>query len=354
MTDRPSPLISIIMPTHNAGRFIGDAIRSVLGQSYTNWELIIVDDASSDNTETVVGEFNDIRIRYQKSERIGHPAGVRNKALRLALGDFIAFLDSDDLYYPDTLEKLSRPLLENPNLSAVYGFAFTMDENGDPLPQALKLIPKQNPQPGETPYEMPAGYSHSWENIATSNISCLLASLMLRRSAREQIGFFNEDLCGPEDYEFYVRMYLNDYEGVRCISDYIYKYRIHSNSLTKKPEHCERVLSSCIRIMDWMFSEAPVPSHVYDYKSRAYVACYRYLARERLLHHQPALARQIAWKAFKDKNITRADFMKECGPLLLRSFLPSGFDQLLVQARRVLREKIQSLVPTPRKVAATS
>jgi glycosyltransferase involved in cell wall biosynthesis len=347
------PLISIIMPTHNAGRFIGNAVRSVLAQSYPHWELIIVDDASTDNTEAVMRGFEDPRIVYHQSERIGHPAGVRNTALRMAQGDFIAFLDSDDLYFPDSLEKLSRPLLKNPELTAVYGFAFSMDEHENPLPQTLPLVPKASPQPGESPYDLPPGYSHSWENIATSNISCLLAALMLRRSAWETIGFFNESLCGPEDYEFYVRMYLHDYDGVLCLSDYVYKYRIHSASLTKAPEHCERLLSSCIKIMDWMFHEAPIPAHVHAYKSRAYVACYRYLARERLLHHQPALARQIAWKAFGDHNINPMDFLKACGPLLLRSFLPPSFDSMLVQLRRALRERPSISHTIPRKAAIT-
>src|SRR5438128_160825 len=116
LQSNPLPLVSIIMPTYNAGRFIGRAIQSVLEQTYPNWELIIVDDASSDETTSVVQSFKDSRIRYHKAERIGHPAGVRNTGLRMAQGEFIAFLDSDDLYFPESLEKLARPLLQNQDL----------------------------------------------------------------------------------------------------------------------------------------------------------------------------------------------------------------------------------------------
>lgn len=333
-TTQSLPLVSVVMPTHNAARFIGKSIRSVLEQTYPNWELIIVDDASSDDTENIVNAFPDPRIQYHKSARIGHPAGVRNQALRMAKGELIAFLDSDDLYYPETLEKLSRPLLQNSRLTAVYGFAFSMDEHENPLPPTVALIPASQASDDAPPYELPSDYSHSWENIATSNISCLLPALMLRRSAWEKIGFFNETLCGPEDYEFYVRMYLHDYEGVYCLSDFVYRYRVHAASLTKSPEHYERLLSSCIRIMDWMFNEAPVPAEVQAYKSRAYVACYRYLARERLLHHQPAIARKIALMALRDPNISFADFVRTCGPLLVRSFLPSEMDSMLVQWKK--------------------
>ncbi len=342
--DNALPLVSIIMPTHNAGRFIGQAVQSVLDQTYPHWELLIIDDASSDDTQAIVEALANSpqaagRIRYHQSERIGHPAGVRNIGLRMAQGELIAFLDSDDMYYPQTLEKLSAPLRENPELTAVYGFSFNMDEYENPLPQSINLTPN-----GDGTYVLPPGTGHSWENIATSNISCLLAALMLRRSAQEQIGFFNEALCGPEDYEFYVRMYLHNYTGVRCLSDYVYQYRIHSASLTKAPQHCERLLSSCMTIMDWMFNEAPVPAEVHLYRSRAYVACYRYLARERLLHGQPALARKIAAQAFFNPNVRRKDFLRQCGPLLFRSFLPTGFDQYLVQARRLLRMRFN---PSP-------
>lgn len=337
------PLISIIMPTHNAGRYIGKAIESVLAQTYPNWELLIVDDASTDDTESVVQSFEDNRIQYKKVRRIGHPAGVRNTALRMAQGELIAFLDSDDLYYPTTLEKLSAPLLENPDLISVYGFAFQIDENDQPLPNALSLISNTNRQgPDDPVYLLPPDYAHSWERIVTSQISCLLAALMLRRSAWEQIGFFNESLCGPEDYEFYVRMFLHNYTGVRCLSDYVYQYRIHSASLTKAPEHCHRLLDSCLKIMRWLFTEAKIPAEAKRFKSQAYVACYRYLARERLLNRQPDIARELAVKAFQDTNINKADAMKGCGPILLRSLLPAGMDHLLVQLRQRFRHSFQS------------
>lgn len=318
------PLVSIIMPAHNAGAYIMSAVESVLAQTCPDWELVIVDDASTDNTAEVIGRYlADTRITWHPVARIGHPAGVRNVALHMARGEFIAFLDADDEYFPDTLERLSRPLLEDPSLSAVYGFGFNMDENGNPLPQTL------DPQ-------LP-GYSHSWKNIVTGNISCQLPGLMLRRSAREAIGFFNENLCGPEDYEFYVRLFLHDYAGIYCLGDYAYRYRIHKASLTKAPEHYERLLTSDQIIVDWLFNEAPIPHEIRPLKSQAYVSSYRYFARERLLYGQPRLARTIAWRARRNPNIRQADFINQCLPIILRSFLPGAIDQRLVGLRRRLR-----------------
>lgn len=99
-------LVSIIMPSYNTGAYIKETINSVVLQTYDNWELIIVDDCSTDNTDEVVQPFlNDQRIRYLKNERNSGAAISRNKALREARGKWIAFLDSDDLWMPDKLEK---------------------------------------------------------------------------------------------------------------------------------------------------------------------------------------------------------------------------------------------------------
>lgn len=99
-------LVSIIMPSYNTGRFISEAIRSVLAQSYTNWELVIVDDCSGDDTDEVVLPFlADNRIHYIKNERNMGAALSRNRALREAHGKWIAFLDSDDTWAPEKLRK---------------------------------------------------------------------------------------------------------------------------------------------------------------------------------------------------------------------------------------------------------
>lgn len=99
-----SKLVSIIMPSYNTAPYISDTIKSVLNQTYKNWELIIVDDCSDDKTEAVLTEFKDERIHFFKNERNSGAAVSRNRALREAKGQYIAFLDSDDLWYPEKLE----------------------------------------------------------------------------------------------------------------------------------------------------------------------------------------------------------------------------------------------------------
>ena len=98
-------LVSIIMPSYNTGTFIKETIDSVLAQTYVYWELIIVDDCSTDNTDEIVNEYlTDKRIHYMKNEINSGAAVSRNRALRMAKGKWIAFLDSDDLWEPEKLE----------------------------------------------------------------------------------------------------------------------------------------------------------------------------------------------------------------------------------------------------------
>ena len=128
MTD----LVSIIMPSYNTARFINQSIESVLAQTYTNWELIIVDDCSTDYTDEVVKKYNDARIKYFKNECNSGAAVSRNKALKEARGAYVAFLDSDDLWSNNKLEKQIRFMKEN-----CYSFTYTnyerIDEDGKEL-----------------------------------------------------------------------------------------------------------------------------------------------------------------------------------------------------------------------------
>ena len=120
------------MPSYNTAEYIKESILSVLNQTYTNWELIIVDDCSTDNTDDVVAEFSDERICCLKNEKNSGAAISRNRALREAKGKWIAFLDSDDVWHPEKLERQIRFMEENG-----YSFSYTnyseIDEQSRPL-----------------------------------------------------------------------------------------------------------------------------------------------------------------------------------------------------------------------------
>lgn len=124
--ERVEGLVSVIMPSYNTAQYIKESIQSVLNQTYTNWELIIVDDCSTDNTDEVVSIINDSRIRYFKNKKNSGAAISRNKALREAKGQWIAFLDSDDIWMPEKLERQITFMKDN-----VYAFSYTNYEEID-------------------------------------------------------------------------------------------------------------------------------------------------------------------------------------------------------------------------------
>ena len=125
-------LVSIIMPSWNTGRFIAESIESVLHQTYQNWELLIVDDCSTDDTDVVVESFKDSRIRYLKNEKNSGAALTRNRAIREARGEWIAFLDSDDLWQPEKLEKQVAFMKEHDYVFTYHDFE-KIDEESKPL-----------------------------------------------------------------------------------------------------------------------------------------------------------------------------------------------------------------------------
>ena len=136
------PLVSIIMPAYNCEQFIGCALDSVIAQTYQNWEVIAVDDCSTDKTIDIVAAYaqKDPRIKYYKLSKNSGAAIARNKAIELAQGKYIAFLDSDDIWFPTKLEKQIKFMQEN-------GYFFTctsytkIDEEGNQINKIVKAKP---------------------------------------------------------------------------------------------------------------------------------------------------------------------------------------------------------------------
>ncbi|MCB6992805.1 glycosyltransferase [bacterium 210820-DFI.6.37] len=125
-------LVSVIMPSWNTGKFIAESIQSVIDQTYKTWELLIVDDCSTDNTDEIVASFHDERIKYFKNKKNCGAALARNKAMREAQGEWIAFLDSDDLWMPEKLEKQIGFMNEKNCVFSYHDF-MKIDEESKPL-----------------------------------------------------------------------------------------------------------------------------------------------------------------------------------------------------------------------------
>ncbi|MBI4761670.1 MAG: glycosyltransferase [Chloroflexi bacterium] len=182
-----SPLVSVIIPNYNHARFLGDAIRSVLNQTYRPVEIIVVDDGSTDDSAKVAAAFGD-QIRYIYQTNAGLSA-ARNTGLRASKGELIGVLDADDMYEPNFLETLVAALQADPAADGVYcGYRF-VDEADNPLPQIENR---------------PVSPADLYTALLDGNFF-VPESVFLRRRVYDEVGFFDESLRACEDWDVWLR-----------------------------------------------------------------------------------------------------------------------------------------------------
>jgi glycosyltransferase involved in cell wall biosynthesis len=336
------PLVSVIMPAHNAERFLAEAVASVQAQTYPQWELILLDDASTDGTAslmaTMAGQNDRIKPYYLSAQ--GSPAKVRNCGLREAKGSFIGFLDADDRYRPDALANLLAGYQQYPNATAVYGFADLMNEAGQSTEEGLRLVEISNPvQPEEIHLALPTFYSHDWAFLLKGGLSCMLPGLLLKKSTLDRVGLFNEEFIAAEDYQFYMRLLFDAPKNVHALPHYVYQYRVYGTSLTKTMDKAQAIVNSVLAVMNWIFDHPQLPAAYQPMRAECLTHCYRYLIRERILNNQPTIARHMITQAYNDTQISKATWAKLCLPLLIRSFLPYGINSWLRQRKE--RSRLQ-------------
>lgn len=213
MPDTNNIQITVFMAAYNAAAYIAASIESVLKQTYPHFELLIVDDGSTDNTVEIVRTFNDPRIRLlQNDSNKGQPF-TRNIALKEAKGEFIAVLDSDDIAFPDRLEIQLQHFLDRPRLALLGGQAHIIDKQGH-----------------RTGGEMiPICESEKLHATLLFHNSFVHPTVMMRMSAFKDIGGYPNHLVA-QDYALFSRMALK-YE-VDNIPEYLGEYRMHDNNIS--------------------------------------------------------------------------------------------------------------------------
>jgi glycosyltransferase involved in cell wall biosynthesis len=210
-------LVSCIIPVYNGAAFIRDAVQSILAQTGTDTEIIVVDDGSTDDTPAVVATFGET-VRYLHQTNRG-PAAARNAGIACARGDWIAFLDADDLWLPGKLPSQLRRFGERPELQVVFGGMRNV-----PLPGTDEAVfrPEQ------------------WPAIPFSP-----CTMLARRGVFDQVGLFDPNLRRGEDTEWFVRMMMR---GVtyEVLPDLVLERRIHGANLSAEqlpsPQDVVRVL----------------------------------------------------------------------------------------------------------------
>lgn len=208
------PVVSVIIPTHNRCHLLARAIKSVLRQNFLDFELVIVDDCSTDETRKIVNQFNDDRIKFFLMEKQGGGSAARNLGIKYAQGNYVAFLDDDDEWYAEKLIYQVQLMNLNHDIGLVYtGFVYIDSHTNQPVNKFI-----------------PAMKGHLNDRLLKANCIGTTSTVMIRKECFETVGFFNESLKSCQDWDMWIR--ISENYKVDYINDVLVSYYVHSNSIT--------------------------------------------------------------------------------------------------------------------------
>jgi glycosyltransferase involved in cell wall biosynthesis len=245
------PKVSVIIPTHNRAEFLRSAITSVLNQTFQNFEIVVIDDASKDHTREVVANFNDTRIKFVHNQVSKGDAGARNTGIMNSNCEYIAFLDDDDEWLPEKL-KIQTCLLDDsaPEVGGVCTACFI-----------IKGLSKR------TLY-----ISISESNDLSKGNFITTSSILLRRECFEKCGLFDESMPTSSDYDMWIRM-SKKYSFV-IIKTPLVRYYTNENSLTFNYEKMIKGREILFERYDSLFQQNP-REYSKEYLNLGVLYCYK-------------------------------------------------------------------------------
>jgi len=247
--------VSIVIPTYNRARLLREAIQSALAQTHPDREVIVVDDGSTDETADVIAEFGDA-VSYLRQENAG-VAAARNHGASVATGDYLHFLDSDDILHPQAIERLLAVMGAHPAAGLAYGQTSVGTADGPPSPL---FVPDATRPAGACP-----GASELRHLLRRNYIH--LGAALLRRSVWERIGGFNpafQSIC--EDWDVWVR--AATVGAVEYVPRVVLGYRLQPDGLTShyNARNVDRYLANHRAILDTAFAAPAVSAELAPYR----------------------------------------------------------------------------------------
>ncbi len=229
------PVISVVIPVYNGEKTIQTTIKSVLSQTFQDWELIIIDDGSQDKTLDIINKIQDPRIKIFSYPNAGLAAS-RNRGFSHSIGEFIAFLDADDLWTPDKLEAQLKALQDNPQAAVAYSWCDCIDESG----KFLRTSSHSNAN-GDV-----------YAKLLLTDFLDNGSNPLIRRQALAEVGEFDESLPAAEDWDMWLRLAAR-YHFISVPAPQIL-YRVSFTSMTTNVERQEVEMR---KVIERAFSQAP-------------------------------------------------------------------------------------------------
>lgn len=215
--------VTVCIPVYNGSAYIAEAIESVLTQTYRDFQLLIVDNCSTDNTEEIVSSYKDPRITFIRNEKNLGLVGNANRCLELADGEYIYIFHHDDIMLPHNIEYKVRLLDEHPDVGFVHSNLILIDTNGKVIANNIwyKGSRKDYIEDGITAF-------HKYVEYLPFGASIFIGAVLARKSCYEKVGEFNPELPHCNDSEMWMKMMLH--YKIACIGEPLVKYRVHSIS----------------------------------------------------------------------------------------------------------------------------
>jgi glycosyltransferase involved in cell wall biosynthesis len=299
MNTKIRPEISVIMPVLNGEQFIHPAILSVLNQSFKNFELIIIDDGSTDNTAEIVKSYSfDERVKYFYQDNTGL-SGARNTGISLSQGDYVAFIDCDDIWYPKKIELQLKSMKKNPKAGLSFGWISYIDERD-------RFI-------GYKEYRI---YNNFYENLILGNYVDNGSVPLIKRECFDKIGYFDPTIAG-EDWDMWIRI-AREYEFV-CVNDYLVKYRIYSFSMSK---NYKKMIEGLLTILNREFLYPAFPINNIKRKAYAYRYFYSFGVARNLLEYKDAIKYLFKALSLYPELLLEGEKLNGIFKLLIMSLLP--------------------------------
>ena len=233
----PTPTASVGIPVYNGAATIAATIDSILAQTHTDFELIVIDDGSTDNTGEIVATFDDPRLRLLRFENAGLAAS-RNRAMQVARAEYISFIDADDLWTPDKLADQLQALRDSPRAAVAYSFTDYIDDAGEHLRSGSHITVDGD----ALPHLLLTDFLENGSNV------------MVRRSACERVGGFDENLPAAEDWDFLLKLAAR-YPFV-CVPKPQILYRLTDSAMSFDVKRQER---AWLDVLERAFDSVPTP-----------------------------------------------------------------------------------------------
>jgi glycosyltransferase involved in cell wall biosynthesis len=214
------PTVSVIIPSYNHEKYVGECIQSVLNQTWQDFEIIITDDGSQDRTVENIRQFNDPRIKLLIHNKNKGASAASNTCINNSSGKFVALLGSDDAWMPEKLEKQVEFLEQHLDMGAVFTREITVNENGNRVYQTIDSKVFDHALQNHSKTE--------WARFFFFLGNCLCApSSMIRRSIFDEIGLFDERLAGFQDFDMWIKICLG--HDIHLMDDRLTLYRVHDD-----------------------------------------------------------------------------------------------------------------------------